>query len=106
MDAEGSFYASVTPNKTSALGYRVVATFAISQTASEKPVLEAIQTYLGCGFIKTSFPNIPGRFPVCEYRVNAIKDILNVVLPFFNANPLLTTKRLNYLGGYHAACRA
>lgn len=87
VDAEGSFYASVTPNKTSALGYRVVATFAISQTASEKPVLEAIQTYLGCGFIKTRSPNIPGRLPVCEYRVNAIKDILNVVLPFFQCKP-------------------
>lgn len=97
VDAEGSFYVSVTPKKTSALGYCVVATFAISQTASEKPVLEAIQTYLGCVFIKTRSPNIPGRLPVCEYRVNAIKDILNVVLPFFNANPLLTTKRLNYL---------
>ena len=105
VDAEGSFYASVTPNKTSALGYRVVATFAISQTASEKPVLEAIQSFLGCGFIRT--PNIPGRLPVCEFQVNAFKDILNVVLPFFNANPpwswtvprpgLLTTKRLNYL---------
>jgi len=97
VDAEGSFYASVTPNKTSALGYRVVATFAISQTASEKPVLEAIQSFLGCGFIRTRTPNIPGRLPVCEFQVNAFKDILNVVLPFFNANPLLTTKRLNYL---------
>jgi hypothetical protein len=27
VDAEGSFYISVTPNKTSALGYRVIATF-------------------------------------------------------------------------------
>lgn len=97
MDAEGSFYASVTPKKMSALGYCVVATFAISQTASEKPVLEAIQSFLGCGFIRTRSPNIPGRLPVCEYQVNSFKDILNVVLPFFNANPLLTTKRLNYL---------
>jgi LAGLIDADG endonuclease len=88
-----------TPNKTSALGYRVVATFAISQTASEKLVLEAIQSFLGCGFIRTRSLNIPGRLPVCEFQVNAFKDILNVVLPFFNANPLLTriSKRLNYL---------
>jgi len=96
VDAEGSFYSSVTPNKTSALGYRVIATLSITQTVSEKPVLEAIKKYIGCGFIKTKPAKNPGGRAVCEYQVNAFKDILNVIIPFFNANPLLTTKNLNY----------
>ena len=42
----------MTPNKTSALGYRVIATFSITQTACEKPVLEAIQKFLVVGLSK------------------------------------------------------
>jgi len=97
VEAEGSFYISVTPNKTSALGYRVVATFSISQTECEKPVLEAIQKHLGCGFIKTKPVTTPGGRPVCEFKVNSFKYLLNKIIPFFDANPLLTTKILNYL---------
>jgi uncharacterized protein YunC (DUF1805 family) len=74
----------------------VIATLSITQTVSEKPVLEAIKKYIGCGFIKTKPAKNPGGRAVCEYQVNAFKDILNVIIPFFNANPLLTTKNLNY----------
>ena len=85
-------------NKSSyKLGVRPRVSLSLPQDERDLSILIAIQTYLGCGFIKTSIPNIPGRLPVCEYQVNSFKDILNVVLPFFNANPLLTTKRLNYL---------
>jgi hypothetical protein len=48
------------------------------------------------GHIKTKPAKKPGGRAVCEYQVNAFKDILNVIIPFFNANPLLTTKNLNY----------
>jgi hypothetical protein len=85
-------------NKSSyKLGVRPRVSISLPQDERDLSILIAIQNHLGCGFIRTRSPNIPGRLPVCEYRVNAIKDILNVVLPFFNANPLLTTKRPNYL---------
>ena len=92
VDAEGSFYASVTPNKTSALGYRVVATFAISQTASEKPVLEAIQSFLGCGFITKD----SGDREVWYYRCDNIEELENKIVPFFTQNNLVLSKRLDF----------
>lgn len=32
-----------------------------------------------------------------EYRVVAINELLTVIIPFFRANALLTTKNLNFL---------
>jgi hypothetical protein len=87
-------------NKSSyKLGLRPRVSISLPQDKRDLSILISIQNHLGCGFIRTRSLNIPGRLPVCEFQVNAFKDILNVVLPFFNANPLLTriSKRLNYL---------
>lgn len=57
---------------------------------------QCLRPFRNFWFIKTKPAKTPGGRAVCEYQVNAFKDILNVIIPFFNANPLLTTKNLNY----------
>jgi len=48
VDAEGCFYAKVTPNKTSKLGFRVIVFFSIFQHARDYYILKGIQDFFGC----------------------------------------------------------
>jgi len=95
IDAEGCFYVGVSPNKTSRLGYRVITSFSVIQTAVERPVLVALQYFFGGIGSIVSRKSGRGK-PTFEYRVVGIQDLLTVIIPFFQANPLLTTKKLNF----------
>jgi hypothetical protein len=97
IEAEGNFYVTVTPNKTSKLGYRVITNFSIAQNAVERPVLLAIQNYFGCGSIVEKQHKFDNRKLMLEYRITGMKDINNILIPFFENHKLITTKLLDYL---------
>jgi len=97
IEAEGNFYVTVTPNKTSKLGYRVITNFSIAQNAVERPVLVAIQKYFGCGSIVEKKHKFDNRKLMLEYRITGMKDINNILIPFFENHKLITTKLLDYL---------
>jgi len=97
IEAEGNFYVSVTPNKTSKLGYRVITNFSIAQNYVERPVLVAIQNYFGCGSIIEKKHRFDSRKLMLEYRITGIKDINNILIPFFENHKLITSKLADYL---------
>jgi len=97
IEAEGNFYVTVTPNKTSKLGYRVITNFSIAQNAVERPVLVAIQKYFGCGSIVEKAHKSDNRKLMLEYRITGIKDINNILIPFFENHKLITSKLADYL---------
>lgn len=97
IEAEGNFYVTVTPNKTSKIGYRVITNFSIAQNAVERPVLVAIQKYFGCGSIVEKNHKFDNRKLMLEYRITGMKDINNILIPFFENHKLITTKLLDYL---------
>lgn len=93
VDAEGCFYAKVTPNKTSKLGYRVILSFSIFQHERDYYILEAIKNYFGCGSI---VKRTKGKNPSFEFRIVGINDLSDIIIPFFEEHCLITTKIANY----------
>jgi len=93
VDAEACFYAKVTPNKTSKLGYRVILSFSIFQHERDHSLLESIRNFFGCGSIVVKSK---GKNPSFEFKIVGINDLSSIVLPFFDNNILMTSKLFNY----------
>ena len=93
VDAEGCFYAKVTPNKTSKLGYRVIVFFSIYQHGRDHLILKGIQNFFGCGSLTEKSRGDSLSF---EYKVVGINDLSTKIIPFFDQYNLVTTKFKNY----------
>lgn len=95
-DAEGCFYVTLTPNKTSKLGYRVITSFSISQSIDDSHILKGIAKFFHCGSItKARIKN--SRKLMQEFRVVGIADCVNKIIPFFESyGPLLTQKQKDF----------
>ncbi len=88
VDGEGSFSVSVQRNVSCRVGYQLVPEFHVSQNADRAQVLELIKARLGCGYIK---PNSKTDRTLV-YVVRDRDALLERVVPFFERNPLLSSK--------------
>jgi hypothetical protein len=70
-------------------GSQVQLRFRISQHARDKDLLKLIIEYFKCGVLETS--RNTEVFTVVKYA-----DILNIIIPFFDKNPILGVKQLDY----------
>lgn len=73
---------SISPNKTSRLGFKVHAAYFVSQHKVEQPLLEQIKNRLGCGFIASKPP------ASLEYVVGGKSDLVEKMLRLFSKNTL------------------
>jgi hypothetical protein len=89
VDGEGSFSVSVQRNSSCRVGYQLVPEFHVSQNADRAQVLELIRARLGCGYIK---PNARTDRALV-YVVRDRGALLERVIPFFERNPLLSSKQ-------------
>jgi hypothetical protein len=92
VDGEGSFSVSVQRNSTCRVGFQLVPEFHVSQNGDRAQVLELIQRRLACGYIK---PN-SRRDRALVFVVRKRDDLLGKVLPFFERNPLLSSKQADF----------
>jgi len=91
-DAEGNFFIDVKVNT-------VTLQFKVTQANHSNYVLYAMIDYFGCGRV-----NIDNRtFDAGKFVVTRINDIINILIPFFDQYPLITSKYLNYLDFKEAA---
>lgn len=92
VDAEGMFGLIV--QKSSGLtGYKFSLEFKVTQKFASLAVLEAIKGYFGCGRIAID----NRRDHTMKYVVTDFPSIISVLIPFFLANQLLSSKYLNFL---------
>ena len=93
VDGEGSFSVVVNRNPTCKAGYQLVPEFHVSQNGDRAQVLRLIQSrFDGCGYIK---PN--GRKDrALVFVVRRREDLLNRVIPFFERQPLLSSKKHDF----------
>jgi LAGLIDADG endonuclease len=92
VDGEGSFSVVVNRNPTCKSGYQLVPEFHVSQNGDRAQVLELIRARLGCGYIK---PN--GRKDrTLVFVVRRREDLLERVIPFFERQPLLSSKQEDF----------
>ena len=87
VDGEGCFTVSFSKRAKLKTGIEVRPSFSISQNRKSKAVLEEIQKYFGCGFVRFSRGD-----QTYKYEVRSMKEIKDKVIPHFEKYPLKTNK--------------
>ena len=91
VDGEGCFTVSFSPRSTLLVGWEVRPSFSVSQNADRSEVLVLMQQQFGCGSIR------PDRSDkTLKYEVRCIDDLVERIIPFFEANPLLSSKQRDF----------
>jgi len=90
VTGDGCFDVNVTQS-TNKIGYRVQLRFRIIQHDRDLELMECIIKYLGTGQIY-KYP----KTQAISLIVYNFSDIINIIIPFFDKNPLLGTKSLDY----------
>jgi LAGLIDADG endonuclease len=77
-------------------GFQVVHRLAVTEGASGAAALEDLQQFFGVGGIYRNRRRDNHREDLLQYRVSRLADLLEVVIPFFESNPLRTVKRADF----------
>ena len=96
VDGEGCFSCPVFRNRSMSLGWQVQPSFAVVQGESSRDVLEEMVGFFGCGKVYVNRRHDNHREHLCRYYVSRFGDLRDVIVPFFQANPLRTAKRDNF----------
>jgi len=70
--------------------------FAVAQGASSRDVLEDLIRFFGCGKVYRNSRHDNHREDMFRYCVQRFGDLRDVIVPFFQENPLRTSKRENF----------
>lgn len=96
VDGEGCFSVSVFKNHTTRSGYQVMPEFVITQGQKSISSLEEIKNFFGCGSIYINRRYDNHREHIYRYCVRSLKDLRQIIIPFFQANQLKTHKRKDF----------
>ena len=92
IDAEGSFIVLILRDKNYKLGWTVKPRFCINLHEKDLATLELIKNYFG------NVGNISKRGKdSIQYRVASLNDLINIIIPHFSKNPLITQKMGDFL---------
>jgi hypothetical protein len=95
VDGEGSFHVAVQRNPWTRAGWQLVPEFRVSQNAERRQVLDLIAGRLGCGRIVENHRG--SRDTSLVFVVRNRRDLLEKVVPFFETQPLLSSKQREFL---------
>jgi hypothetical protein len=94
VDGEGSFHVAIQRNATTRAGWQLVPEFHVSQNPERRQVLDLIRARLGCGRIRQN--HRASRDTSLVYVVRGRNDLLNKIIPFFETQPLLSSKQQDF----------
>ena len=95
VDGEGSFHVAICRNDGTRAGWQLVPEFHVSQNAERREVLDVIARRLGCGRVRES--QRASKDTSLVFVVRKREDLLTKVIPFFEAQPLLSSKQQDFL---------
>src|SRR5262245_40257292 len=95
VDGEGSFYVAICRNAGTRAGWQLVPAFHVSQNAERREVLDLIAQRLGCGRIREN--HRASRDTRLVLVVRRREDLLTRVIPFFETQPLLSSKQRDFV---------
>jgi hypothetical protein len=73
------------------VGWEVRPSLSVSQNADRSEVLLLMQRHFGCGSIR------PDRSDkTLKYEVRCLDDLVECIIPFFEANPLISSKQRDF----------
>lgn len=87
--AEGCFLVSISNSPTSKLKFKVYLNFKITQHLKDEDLLKTLVEYLGCG-------NYGEEGLIGNFSVTKLKDLVDIVIPFFNKYPIIGVKLLDF----------
>ena len=90
IDGEGCFTLHIHKRANSSFNICVTPSFSASQNSTSVHVLEEIQDFFGCGFIRQDRKT-------SKYEVRDLKNLRLKILPFFQKNKLRTQKQQDFL---------
>ena len=99
VDGEGSFHVAVQRNTCTRAGWQLVPEFHVSQNAERRQVLDLIMQRLGCGSIRENHRST--RDTTLVFVVRKREHLLTRVIPFFEAQPLMSSKQREFLTFAH-----
>jgi len=79
------------PSAKAALRYRVRPSFSLSLNEKDLELLEALQTYFGCGWIRESKSDRTFKF-----ECRSVVDLVDLVVPHFECYPLCGSKARSF----------
>lgn len=96
VDGEGCFSVSINRNHLVSTGWQVLPEFVVTQGERSLSSLEALQDFFGCGniFVNRRYDN--HKEPLYRYCVRARSELWGIIVPFFEANPLRTSKQEDF----------
>lgn len=97
-DGEGCFYVNIRPpdKRFSRSKHGVATHFYLKMKEDELHLLEKVKEFFSCGAIYHQKDKRSNHSSCYRYEINAQKDIHKVLIPFFDNNPLQSTKKKNY----------
>jgi len=95
VDGEGTFHIAIQRNPSTKTGWQLVPEFHVSQNPERASILLLLQAHLGCGRIRRN-ARAGGRDVSLVFVVRNRVDLVEKVIPFFEAHPILSEKRLEF----------
>ena len=95
VDGEGTFHVAVCRSPSTRAGFQIVPEFHVSQNAERRQVLDLLLARFGCGRIQENHRG--SRDTTLVFVVRRRRDLLTQVIPFFEANPLLSSKQQEFV---------
>ena len=102
VDGEGCFSIGFVrqPNRTDrrgyTTGYQVFHRFVVTQGASSASALEELKQFFGVGRLYTNARHDNHREHLHQYCVGRRDDLIERIIPFFQAHPLRTSKHYDF----------
>ncbi len=96
VDGEGCFSISVVRNSSCRLGWQVQHEFSITQASTSLRALELVAEVFGCGRILINRRHDDHRSDLARFSVKRRQDLWDTVIPFFERNPLRTSKAYDF----------
>src|SRR3954454_17602550 len=97
VDGEGCFSCPIFRQRSMKLGWQVQPSFTVVQAASSRNVLDAMVSFFGCGAVYVNRRHDNHREDLYRFHVSRFSSLRDVIVPFFESNPLRTAKRVNFV---------
>ncbi len=93
VDGEGTFSVAIQKNAEMSLGWQVFPEFVVTQGIKSLGSLEELRSFFSCGGIYRNRRHDNHNEDILRYCVRRIRDLDKIIVPFFQTNPLKTSKR-------------
>ncbi len=91
VDGEGCFTVTFNMKDKALLGWELRPSFSVSQNEDRRQVLDIIQKYFGCGYIRRDYADKTVKFEVRDHD-----DLMHRIIPHFGRFPLLSFKQRDF----------